>query len=308
MALARTEAVNVKAAGIDQQSPTAILRMLADAQVEAAESVRGAVLAIAEAAGLAADRLSSGGRLFYAAAGSSALMALADALELPGTFGIPHDRVVVLIAGGRQALVDLAGGPEDDANAVVADLAEHQLGKGDCLISVSASGTTPYATAALDEARRRGAATIGIANNADTYLVLNGDIGIVLATPPEMVAGSTRMGAGTAQKIALNMLSTLIAVHLGHVHDGYMVNLRADNMKLHDRAARIVSAIAGCAPEDAAGFLEKTGGSVKAAILLAAGAGDAAAADRLLASAGQKLRPALASLEEGSARSRQNRT
>ena len=125
---------------------------------------------------------------------------------------------------------------------------------------------------ALEEARRRGAATIGIANNAGTPLVTCADVGIVLATPPEMIAGSTRMGAGTAQKIALNMFSTLVAIHLGHVHDGYMVNLRADNMKLRDRAARIVSAIAGCGCEEAALWLEKAGGSVKSAILLAAGA------------------------------------
>jgi N-acetylmuramic acid 6-phosphate etherase len=308
MALAGTEAVSAKARGLDQQSPSEILRMLAEAQVEAAQSVQGAIESIAAAAAIAAGRLSNGGRLFYAAAGSSALMALADALELPGTFGISRDRVIVLIAGGRQALTDLAGGPEDDGQSAVAELSGHGLSEGDCLISVSASGTTPYAVAALEEARRLGAATIGIANNAGTPLVLSADVGIVLATPPEMVAGSTRMGAGTAQKIALNMLSTLVAIHLGHVHDGYMVNLRADNMKLRDRAARIVSAIADCEREEAALWLGKAGGSVKAAILLAAGADDLAAADRLLAGAGQKLRLALARLKEGSARSRHNGT
>jgi N-acetylmuramic acid 6-phosphate etherase len=308
MALAGTEAVNAKAKGLDQKSPCEILRMLAEAQAEAAQSAQGAVAAIAEAAHLAAGRLSNGGRLFYAAAGSSALMALADGLELPGTYGISRDRVIMLIAGGRQALADLAGGPEDDGQSAVDELSVHGLGEGDCLVAVSASGTTPYAVAALKEARRRGAATIGMANNAGTPLVLGADVGIVLATPPEMIAGSTRMGAGTAQKIALNMLSTLVAIHLGHVHDGYMVNLRADNMKLRDRAARIVSAIAGCGRQEAAQWLEKAGGSVKSAILLAAGAADTAAAERLLAGAGQKLRLALARLEEGSAGSRHNGT
>lgn len=308
MALAGTEAVNAKAKGLDLQPPAAILRLLAEAQAEAAKSVQGAIAEIAEAAERAAAKLSSGGRLIYAAAGSSALMALADALELPGTYGIPSDRVVVLIAGGKQAFVDLPGAPEDDAAQAAREVADHKIGAGDCLIALSASGTTPYALGALDEAARRGAATVGIANNAGTPLVTRADVGIVLATPPEIVAGSTRMGAGTAQKIALNMFSTLVAVHLGHVHDGFMVNLRVDNMKLRKRAARIVSAIAGCSEEQAAGFLEKAGGSVKSAVLLAAGARNVAAADELLEGTGQKLRPALASLEEGSTRSRQNGT
>ncbi|MFI0844590.1 N-acetylmuramic acid 6-phosphate etherase [Mesorhizobium sp. IMUNJ 23232] len=308
MALTGTEAVNAKAKGLDLQPPAAILRLLADAQVEAAKSVQAAIAEIAQSAELAAQRLAAGGRLFYAAAGSSALMALADALELPGTYGIPHERVVVLIAGGRQAFVDLPGAPEDDAAQAAKEVTDNGLNAGDCLIALSASGTTPYALGALEEASKRGGATIGVANNAGTPLVTRADVGIVLATPPEIVAGSTRMGAGTAQKIALNMFSTLVAVHLGHVHDGYMVNLRVDNMKLRKRAARIVSAIAGCSEEEAAGFLEKAGGSVKIAVLLAAGAKNVAAADELLEGTDHKLRPALASLEEGSISSRQNRT
>ncbi|MDQ6435439.1 N-acetylmuramic acid 6-phosphate etherase [Mesorhizobium sp. LHD-90] len=308
MALTGTEAVNANAKGLDLQSPAAILRLLADAQVEAARSVQAAIHEIAQAAELAAQRLATGGRLFYAAAGSSALMALADALELPGTYGISHERVVVLIAGGKEAFVDLPGAPEDDAAQAAKEVADNGMTAGDCLIALSASGTTPYALGALEEASRRGAATIGVANNAGTPLVTRANVGIVLATPPEIVAGSTRMGAGTAQKIALNMFSTLVAVHLGHVHDGYMVNLRIDNQKLRDRAARIVSSIAGCSRDDAERFLERSGGSVKTAILLAAGVRDAGAAKNLLESSGQKLRPALASLEEGSRGSRQNRT
>ncbi len=254
MALANTEAVNANAKGLDLQPPMAILRLLADAQVEAAKSAQGAVEPIARAAEIAAGRLAAGGRLFYAAAGSSALMALADALELPGTYGMAPDRIVVLLAGGRHALVDLAGAPEDDAQEVIAELRARKLGRGDCLVALSASGTTPYAVAALEEARRSGTATVGMANNAGTPLVTQADVGIVLATPPEMIAGSTRMGAGTAQKIALNMFSTLVAIHLGHVHDGYMVNLRPDNIKLRGRAARIVAAIAGCSERRCGGL------------------------------------------------------
>ncbi|MBZ4138562.1 N-acetylmuramic acid 6-phosphate etherase, partial [Escherichia fergusonii] len=195
-----------------------------------------------------------------------------DALELPGTYGIAPDRVVILLAGGIESLVRLAGGYEDDVEQAARDIAGAGLGQGDCLIAISASGTTPYAVAAIDEAKRRGLKIIAIANNPAVPLFRHADVAITLETPPEIVAGSTRMGAGTAQKIALNLLSTLMAVHLGHVHDGYMVNLVADNEKLRERAALIVSAIAACDIADAKQHLASTDGSVKRAILLAAGA------------------------------------
>ena len=150
---------------------------------------------------------------------------------------------------------------------------------------------------ALEEANRRGVATIAIANNSGARLLNLADVAILLETPPEVIAGSTRMGAGTAQKIALNMLSTLAAIHLGHVHDGYMVNLHADNSKLRDRAARIVAAITGRNMKEAARLLDQSGGAVKVAVLLAAGADSAAAAKNILEGTGQKLRPALSAIE-----------
>lgn len=302
----RTEAMHKDAEGLDRQAPEAVLRLLADAQIEAAKSVHAAIDAIADAARTAAECLARGGRIVYAAAGSSGLMGLADALELPGTFGISRDRIVVLLAGGMQALHHLAGGPEDDAAQAAREVAAQKLSANDCLIALSASGSTPYAVGALEEARRHGAATIAIANNAGSPLLQLADTAILLATPPELIAGSTRMGAGTAQKIALNMLSTLMAIRLGHVHDGYMVNLQADNAKLRDRAGRIVSAVAGCSPAEAAKALGQSDGAVKPAILIAAGAANADAARRLLEDAGQKLRPALSRLG-ASAGSRQNR-
>ncbi|MER8487084.1 N-acetylmuramic acid 6-phosphate etherase [Mesorhizobium australicum] len=296
MAETRTEALHGNAEGLDIRAPEVILASLADAQVEAAKAVRNAIPSIARAAEIIAGCLSGGGKLAYAAAGSSGLMALADALELPGTFGIQRDRIAILIAGGDNALRTLAGGPEDDTEEATTAVANAGIGVGDCLIALSASGTTPYAVGAIEEGRRRGAATIGIANNRGSALLQQADTAILLETPPEVIAGSTRMGAGTAQKIALNMLSTLTAVHLGHVHDGYMVNLLADNMKLRDRAARIVAAVSGRGQEEAASLLEKSGGAVKTAILLAAGADSADAARKILERTGQKLRPALSAL------------
>jgi N-acetylmuramic acid 6-phosphate etherase len=297
MAEARTEALHEHAGGLDQQPPAVVLGFLADAQVQAAAAVHGAISSIAEAASIVASTLASGGRLAYAAAGSSGLMALADALELPGTYGISRERIVVLIAGGTEALNNLAGAPEDDAAGAAREVAAAGLGNDDCLIAVSASGSTPYAVGALKEAARLGAKTIAIANNAGSPLLEMAGTPILLATPPEVIAGSTRMGAGTAQKIALNMLSTLAAIHLDHVHDGYMVNLHADNMKLRRRAARIVAAISGCDENAALRALEKTGGQVKPAILLAAGAADVKTAEELLDGTGRRLRPALSKLE-----------
>jgi N-acetylmuramic acid 6-phosphate etherase len=258
--------------------------------------VREAIPAIAAASALISERLKSGGRLVYAAAGSSGLMAVADALELPGTFGIKRDRIVILIAGGDEAFHNLAGGPEDDEEEAVAGIAGAGVTSADCVIALSASGSTPYAVRALRDARQRGAATIAIANNGDTPLLNAADVAILLKTPPEVIAGSTRMGAGTAQKIALNMMSTLAAVHLGHVHDGYMVNLFADNAKLRDRAARIVTAITGLDRDAADRSLEQSGGAVKTAILLAAGAESVDAAEGILEKTGQKLRPALSAI------------
>jgi N-acetylmuramic acid 6-phosphate etherase len=296
MAVQRTEQQHPNAGGLDLQPPATALRLLAEAQIEAASAVLAATGTIAAAAEIAVETLRGGGRIAYAAAGSSGLMALADALELPGTFGIPRDRIVVLIAGGTEALANLAGAPEDDTDQAMRDVADAGLSEGDCLIALSASGTTPYAVAALKQARQRKLSTIAIANNPATPIIELADAGIVLATPPELIAGSTRMGAGTAQKIALNMLSTLIAIRLGHVHDGYMVNLQADNLKLKGRAARIVAAVSGCDGNAAHRWLEEAGGSVKTAVLLAAGASDRKAAARLLEGTGQRLRPALSEL------------
>jgi len=299
MTMTQTEMTHAKAAGFDTREASEALMILAAAQVEAAQAVQGAVAEIAAAAELAAASLLEGGRLIYAAAGSSGLMALADAVELPGTFGIARDRIVVLLAGGLAALPALEGGPEDDAAAARRDLAAVGPGPKDCVITLTASGYTPYPLAAAMAGRAAGARTIGIANNRGAALFAQVDVGICLATPPEVIAGSTRMGAGTAQKITLNMLSTMVAVQLGHVHDGFMVNLIADNAKLRGRAQRIVAGATGVSAAAAAQFLDQADGGVKLAILLAAGADGVDSAHALLAAHQQRLRPALQALKQG---------
>lgn len=295
MSNSATEARHGKADGLDTRQPAEILRLLATGQQQAAKVVDHAIPAIAQAADVVASTLRSGGKLVYAGAGSSGLMAMADALELPGTYGIPREQIVLLLAGGISSLTDMEGAPEDDV--VLAEKDAEVVGPGDCVIAVSASGSTPYALVVADVAHRRGARVVAMANNAGAELFRKADVAILLETPPEVVAGSTRMGAGTAQKMAFNMLSTLSAVKLGHVHDGHMVNLRADNEKLRARAARMVAEIADIDLEEARSWILSANGSVKVAVLLAAGAPGAEEAKALLAHSGEVLRLALDELQ-----------
>lgn len=235
---------------------------------------------------LAAQALRGGGKLAYAGAGSSGLMALADCLELLGTFGIPAERTPMLFAGGTAALLKMTGGVEDDPALAAADLARAALRPGDVLIAVSASGATPYTLAVVEGAAKVGAKVVGIANVAGSPLLGIADVPVLLDTGAEIVAGSTRLGAATAQKVAMNLISVLTGVQLGHIHDGMMVNVVADNAKLRDRAARIVARIAGVEPAAARVALNRTGGAVKPAVLVARGATPDAALSRLAETGG----------------------
>lgn len=296
MAAGKTEGRHDQASGLDELQPVDVLRVLADGQKAAAAVVDAALADIAAAARLAADALLAGRRLVYVGAGSSGLMAMADALELPGTYGIARDRIVILLAGGAASLEDLAGGYEDDRELAVDDASAASISAGDCVVAVSASGSTPYALAIADYAREKGASVVALANNPGAALFEGADVSILLQTPPEVISGSTRMGAGTAQKIAFNLFSTLVGVHLGHVHDGHMVNLKADNIKLKERACRIVSDISGVGLDEAERLLARSEGSVKTAVLLAAGVEDASVAEAVLERSGQSLRRALKAL------------
>lgn len=296
MAAGKTEGRHDQAKGLDERQPLDALKLLADGQKAAAAVIDGALADIAAAARLAADALLSGGRLVYAGAGSSGLMAMADALELPGTYGIARDRIVILLAGGAASLEDLAGGYEDDRALAVSDAETAGIDARDCVIAVSASGSTPYVLAIEAYARGKGARVVAMANNPGAALFEGADVSILLQTPPEVISGSTRMGAGTAQKVAFNMFSTLVGILLGHVHDGHMVNLKADNIKLKGRACRIVSDISGVGLDEAERLLVRSEGSVKEAVLLAAGVADADAAKAALIRSGQSLRRALKAL------------
>jgi N-acetylmuramic acid 6-phosphate etherase len=224
-------------------------------------------------------------------------MGMADGLELPGTFGIQKNRIKILIAGNEGNLAGFSDSSEDDMAQASADINAANVSAKDCLICISASGTTPYAVSALEAALRSGAKTIGVANNPDTAILSKADIAVYLNTPPEIIPGSTRLGAATAQKIALNMMSTLMGIHLGHVHDGYMVNVQADNTKLVKRACSIIASVSGCATKEAQNYLDNSHGSVKLAIMLASGAMNIDEAKEILEINGQKLRPSLSVLK-----------
>lgn len=293
-----TEQRSEIASNIDDMDVNAAADVLLLGQVAAAKAVEIALPQIIKASILIAQSIKEGGNLVYCAAGSSGLMALADGLELPGTYGIPHDRIKILLAGGDAALKELRGGPEDDEDEAVRDVTEIGLSSIDVVIVLSASGTTPYAVKALSIANSIGAKSIAIANNSNTPLLNQADVGVYLPTPPEIIAGSTRMGAGSAQKIALNIMSTLMAIELGHVHDGLMVNLVADNEKLVQRARSMVVDISGCDEASAEAALKESSGAVKPAVLLVSGAKDKETALSILESNGQKLRPSLSMLKE----------
>lgn len=268
MSLPKTEAVP-EGMPIDARSMQDAATFLLDGQSGAIDAVRAAASAIEVGARRMAAAIRSGNRLHYAAAGSSGLMALADASELRGTFGLPSGQIQIHMAGGVPTDCHMPGNTEDDEEAV-AEIAK-KFSENDVVIVLTASGTTPFALAVARAAQRKRAFVIGLANNPNTPLLDIADQPICIATGPEVIAGSTRLGAGTAQKATLNLMSTLMGIELGHVHKGEMVNVIADNAKLEKRAAGMVSRIAGVSDDAARAALARTNGAVKPAILVASG-------------------------------------
>ncbi|MGI9505748.1 MAG: N-acetylmuramic acid 6-phosphate etherase, partial [Geminicoccaceae bacterium] len=225
-------------------------------------------------------------------------------LELSGTFGLSPSDMHILMAGGLPGEMILPGDVEDDVAGAKA--AAEAIRAGDIVIAVSASGSTPFVMEVARLAREKQADVIGIANNFEAPLFDHADVAICLATPPELVAGSTRMGAGTAQKVTLNIMSTLMGVLLGHVHDGMMVNLVADNEKLKKRAVRMVCDIAHVSEETARRHLATANGAVKPAVLLALGVTSLEEANQRLRNANGHLRPFLEDLRPSPSITRQN--
>ena len=295
MTVPETESSDPATAELDAWGDHAILQVLWQGQLAAAAAVGPALPAIAAAAGAAVGRLESGGRLAYAGAGTSGRIAAQDGAELLPTFDWPEDRLLLLVAGGAAALLRAVENAEDEAGQATRLIADHALDACDVLIAVAASGATPFTLACLDAAKEARALTIGIANSPDAPLLQQADHAILVQTGAEPIAGSTRMKAGTAQKIVLNLLSTLLMLRLGRVYRGQMVDMRAGNAKLRARAERMLAGLTGCTDVAARMALAAADGKVKLALLLLEGL-DRTAAEALLARHHGRIRPALAEL------------
>ncbi|HJU19712.1 MAG TPA: N-acetylmuramic acid 6-phosphate etherase [Stellaceae bacterium] len=300
-----TERPSPRYSGIDGWSPSDILAAMMEGQLAAVAAVHAARPAIERAALAVESRLKDGGRLVYAGAGTSGRLAVQDGAELTPTFSWPQERLLLLIAGGEEALTQAVEGAEDESEAAAALVRRHHLDERDVLIAVAASGTTPFTLAVLREARRRGALTIGIANNRDTPLLAEAEHGIALDTGAEPIAGSTRMKAGTAQRIALNLLSSLVMILLGRVYRGLMVDLQAVNTKLVRRSEDILLHLSGRDRETVRAALAQAGGNVKLALLVLEGC-SLDEAREILDRAGGRLGAAKALVE--TRRARQSRT
>ena len=294
-----TELISNRYAGLDLWPTADAVQAMLEGQIAAAAAVQAQAGAIAAAADAAAERLrESEGRLVYIGAGTSGRLAVQDGVELGPTFDWREERTFYLLAGGMDAMLTSVEGAEDDQAAAEEAIRGAALTASDVAIGVAASGRTPFTVAALRAARAAGALTIGIASNGCTPLLAVADHPILIETGPEIVAGSTRMKAGTAQKIALNLLSTATMLRLGRVYDGLMVDMRLSNRKLQGRAAAMVSQITGVDRAAAEAALERSGGSIKLASLLALGA-DVEEARQALDEAGGNLRAALSRRGQG---------
>jgi N-acetylmuramic acid 6-phosphate etherase len=291
-----TERHSPRYTAIDLWSPADILDAMLEGQFAAVAAVRAVRPALEEAVLAMERRMREGGRLVYAGAGTSGRLAVQDGAELMPTFSWPRDRLLLLIAGGRRALVQAVEGAEDESEEAIALVQRHSIDARDVLIAVAASGTTPFTLACLQEAKQRGALTIGIANNQNTPILENAEHPIWLDTGPEPIAGSTRMKAGTAQRIALNVLSSLVMIRLGRVYEGLMVDLHAVNKKLVQRSERILIELSGRRREEVRDALERAKGSVKLALLLLEGC-DINEAMKTLDRTGGELRTAKALIE-----------
>lgn len=287
-----TEDFSPRYADLDAWPTAAIMAAMLEGQFAAVAAVQAALPAIAAAVDGAAQMLAAGGKLVYVGAGTSGRIGVQDGAELPPTFDWPRERIAFLMAGGEAAFTRSIEGAEDDADGARAQ-ARALVKAGDVVIGLAASGTTPFTIAAVEAARDLGALTIAVANNPDAPLLAAARHPILVATGGEVLAGSTRMKAGTAQKIVLNLISTGVMIRLGRVYRGLMVDMRASNAKLIRRAARMVQQLTGCDAALAEAAVAAAKGEVKTAVLIARGlAPDAARA--ALARAGGNLRAALA--------------
>ena len=262
-----TEAPHPLHPDLDLYTTAQLVQALVDDQLEAVRAVRASSAALVAAIDAALPRLVAGGRLIYVGAGTSGRLALQDAVELNPTFSWPHERAIALLAGGSQAVFRAIENAEDRADMGEADMRAVSPAAQDVVLALAASGSTPYVLGAVAEARRAGALVIGLANNAGSPLAAQADIGITLDTGSEIISGSTRLKAGTAQKITLNTLSSALMVGLNKVYGNLMVDLRATNAKLRRRALVLTMRASGAPEQQAAQVLSACDHRIKQAVV-----------------------------------------
>jgi N-acetylmuramic acid 6-phosphate etherase len=288
-----TERRNPATERIDALPTQELLRIINEEDQRVATAVRDQIPAIARAVDAITERFQRGGRLFYLGAGTSGRLGVLDAAECPPTFGVAHDRIQALIAGGERAVFRAVEASEDQREAGQEDLRARDFRAQDALVGISASGRTPYVLGGISYARSLGALTVGLTSNPGSELARQVDIPIAPLTGPEVITGSTRMKSGTAQKLVLNMLSTGVMVRMGYVFGNLMVNLQLNNAKLLDRALRIIQEAAGCGRERAEEAFAASGKNVRVAILMAKYKLDCGSARQRLEDAGDNLGKAL---------------
>ncbi len=299
---APTERQNPRSRGLDRKTTLAILRTLNREDARVPVAVGRVLPAIARAVDRIVAAFRRRGRLFYVGAGTSGRLAALDAAECPPTFGISPNMVQAVVAGGRRALLRAVESVEDSADQGARDLKMRRITSRDVVVGITASGTTPYVLGALRMARRSGAFTIGVTANLRSQISRLARIVIAPETGPEAIAGSTRMKAGTAQKLVLNLLSTTAMVRLGHVYDNWMINVAMTNRKLQRRSLRILEEAAGADLSSVKHALRQSGRDLRVAlILLKTGASPREARQRLAVACGD-MRQALESAKKGEGR------
>ena len=294
MRLSKTEERNPRSHGLDKRSTLEILRIINHEDERVAAAVQRELPQIARAVGAIAHSLSNGGKLFYVGAGTSGRLAALDAAECPPTFGTRAESVQALIAGGVKTMRGANEEAEDSARSGARDLAAAGVSRRDVVVGLAASGTTPYVLGAIEFARRRGSLTIGITSNARSALARRVKIAIVPETGPEVIAGSTRLKAGTAQKMVLNLLSTTAMVRLGRVYDNWMIYVALTNKKLRRRGARILEEAIGVSASAAEHALRQAGHDLPTALIMLKTGASARVAKSLLAKSGGNVSAALA--------------
>lgn len=289
-----TETVNEATKHIDEQDALGIVTLINNEDKKVAEAIEAELPQIAKAVDAVAERFAKGGRLIYCGAGSSGRMGTLDAVELTPTYSVPPERAFGLLAGGQKAMYVAVEGAEDSKELAVEDLKAVDVGPEDCVVGIAASGRTPYTISALEYARQAGALTVSVTCNSASEMAKIADISIAPIVGAEAISGSTRMKAGTAQKMVVNMLSTAVMVRLGKVYQNYMVHVQPTNEKLVVRATRMISEITGAGMEESLAALEAADKKVAAAIVMIEAGCGKEAAEQALSESGGRVRAAIA--------------